>query len=139
MVPVFFEAGVFFAIFQTVSSSHALLRVAQNGLELWVKRITGHDGCSDIRLRILGVDIRVAEHAAKQQRWTTFAGIIELQVLPPWKTRFQSLHEGVSTAIRSAPCSRVKRWAILLERKERKDNERESGELIGQSGVQKVC
>ena len=50
--------------------------VAQNGLDLWVKRIADHNGCSNIRLRVLGVDVRVAEHAAKEQHRGFFAGIV---------------------------------------------------------------
>ena len=40
--------------------------------------MTDHNGCSDIRLRVLGVDVRVAKHAAKKRRRCFFAGKVEL-------------------------------------------------------------
>ena len=43
-----------------------------------MERITNHNGSSSIRLRMLGVDVRVAEHAAKVQRRGFFAEIVEL-------------------------------------------------------------
>ena len=61
--------------------------VVQDGLE------THHSGCSNIRLRVLGVDVRVAKHQLRG----FFAAIVELYVLP-----FRRMRWALRLPLRSA-------------------------------------